>query len=234
MGFDSLQSANINGKIATFFNLNSCIMKNSVNTNKAVRTSPNEVAKQRANSKRKTIETRAKNRSANRSAKQAPVIAKKDGIVYLAEGVTSKMFTEAKKATNNEVKKFRASISQCIGDAYNNDKGFFESINLSKSALKKVCAPKSVLAHATDSQIVQAMKSFEKVGYVKFNVWYVLGWVKAELDGRKPNARAIAFFGAYDSNNVENSDVETMKKASKAAATAHAKAKKEAAAKAKK
>lgn len=167
-------------------------MKTAVkNTAKTVKTSPNEVSKQRANSKLKTIETRAKNRNANRNAKTAPVTAKKDGIVYLKEGVTGTQFNKAKTATNNAVKEDRATISRCISDAYQQDKGFFESINLSKTALKKVCAPKAIMMHATDYQLSQATNSLKKNGYIKFNVWSVLGWIKAELDGRKPNPNAI-------------------------------------------
>jgi hypothetical protein len=188
---------------------------------KEVRISPSEKAKQVAESKAQTMETRANNRKENRS-KKSPIKADKDGIVYLKEGVTGPMFNTAKRDTNSAVKQERATISRCINDAYENDKGFFESINLSKTALKKTISPKTILQHATNFQLVCYYNALMDAGYIRFNVWWTLGYIKSELDGRDVNPNAVKFFEALKAN-----DEEAMNKAFKAAVKAVAKAKAE-------
>lgn len=175
-----------------------------------VKVSPSEMAKQVAKGKAKTIETRTKNRVSNR-AKQSPVKAEISGIVYLKEGVTSAQFNAYKKATNNAVKEERSSISQCISDAIKYDKGFFESLNLSNSALKNLIKPTVILNHATNSQLIKYANSLTKIGYIKFNVWYTLGYIKSELDGKTPNPNAVEFFEAVRDGNT-NEVVKVTKK----------------------
>lgn len=152
-----------------------------------------------AESKAKTLAARALNKAKNQALKSEtkPKPARKKidlGAVYLAEGVTGKQFMQAKRDTNNNVKKYRASISQCIADAKLKDVNYFSSLNLSNNALKAILKPSVIIQHATNYQLLQMSNSLEKFGYIRFNVWNVLGYLKAELDGRKVNAKATEFF----------------------------------------
>lgn len=178
-------------------------MKTTVENQKVVKMSAKEVTKQIADNKRKTLERRAENKSVNAEAKQAPVQAKKDGIVYLKEGVTGKQFTQGKRDTNSAVKQDRATLSRCISDAIAKDKGFFDSLNLSRTALKSILRPAALLAHAPNSKLIIYAKHINSVGYVRFNVWDVLTYIKSELDGKKPNENAVLFFEGVNAGNTE-------------------------------
>jgi hypothetical protein len=168
----------------------------------------------------KTIEkkvvksTRQANRKANRMTKRITP----DGVIELKEGVTGKQFTQAKRDTNNEVKKQRSNISQCIAEAMEHDKGYFASFNKSKTQLKKLIRPSEIIQHATDYELTLFAGSLAKLGYVKFNVWGTLTMIKRHVDKKKVNKNAVDFFSG---------DTATVKRAITRATKAVAKAKAE-------
>lgn len=164
----------------------------SKSTKNTIKTSPLQVSLNIANSKGKTNETRLENASKNKRLKTV-VKAIKDGVVYLNEGVTSKQFNQAKRDTNRAVKIERSTISRCIADCKEQDKKFFSSLNMSNKALKQLLKPSELLEYATDSQIINYGNSYANNGYVAYNTWYTLGYIKAKLDGRDTNKNAIKF-----------------------------------------
>lgn len=185
-------------------------------TEKKVVKSPKVMTQKIAESKSKTLAARALNKAKNQAIKgdAKPKPARKkvdDGAIYLAKGVTGKQFMQAKRDTNNNVKKYRASISQCISDAKLKDVNYFGSLNLSNNALKAILKPAVIIQHATNYQLLQMNASLEKFGYIRFNVWAVLGYLKAELDGRKVNVNAAKFFELIDATNEQTKIKDSVK-----------------------
>jgi hypothetical protein len=133
-----------------------------------------------------TATTRKNNRNANRTTKRITP----EGVIELNEGVTGAMFTKAKRDTNNAVKQKRSNISQCILDAFEEDKNFFSSFNKTKTQLRKEFRPNKLIVHATDYELTLFAGSLDKLGYVKFNVWGTLTMIKRYVDKKVAKARA--------------------------------------------
>jgi hypothetical protein len=149
----------------------------------------------------KKVSQKGANKESNKANNKAG--KKVDNITYLKEGVTGKQFNTAKRDTNNAVKENRATFSRCLNDAVAMDKGFFDAMQISKTGLKKLLRPDNVLAHATDSDLNRFVNSLDKLGYIKFNVWGVLGMVKKELAKADKNELAVSFFAALKSKDVD-------------------------------
>jgi hypothetical protein len=173
-------------------------------------------------SKEKTVTntktSEVKVREANKAKNNAKLEErKKDGVTYLKEGVTGKMLNDAKIATNSNHKMRQANISQCIANAIEADKGYFDALNLSKRQLKSILRPAKLIEHATDWELTLYFNSIvnEKIGYPKFHVWGVLTMIKRVLDEKKVNPLAVQFFKAYAVLQNEASTPAQIEKASK-------------------
>ena len=135
---------------------------------------------------------------------------KKEQISYLKEGVTGAQFTQAKRDTNKAVKIERATISRCIADIYEQDKDFFNSLRMSKNQAKKKFRPSTLLEYATDGQILNYFLSNRNNGYIKFNTWYTLEYMKKVLANETTNPNAVKFFEAFNAND-ERAIVELLR-----------------------